>query len=155
MGTPVYSFFGLSTSMTISLNTLATATGRQSTLIENSALNEGAMMVRVFYSIKTGTGPTANSTVVFYLIQGDNVASGGANIRTDGAGATDAAFTPVTASIMNVVQVSGTTGVVYTGSFLIRNPGPEWGIGVVNNTGVSLDSSAGGSLRYVTESVST
>ena len=155
MGTPIHASFGSSTAMTITLASLANSTagvGRQSTLIDNTTTQ--TQMVRVFYKITTGKSPTDKTTITLYLLQGDNPAS--SNIRTDGAGASDAGLTVVTASLVGVIQVSSTSNVTYTGSFLIRNPGPEWGIAVVNSTGVALNSTGGNhSLRYVVEDVTT
>lgn len=155
MGTPIHASFGSSTALTISLGSLASSTsgvGRQSTLVDNSTTQ--TQMVRVFYKVETGTSPTANTTILFYLLQGDNPAS--SNIRTDNAGASDAALTVVTASCVGVCQVSSSSNTTYYGSFLIRNPGPEWGIAVVNSTGVALNATGGNHvLRYVAEDVTT
>ena len=145
--------------MTISLGGLASSTagvGRQSTMVSNISSSEGAQMVRVFYLVETGTSPTVNTGIAFYLLQGDAASP---NISTDNAGATDAGITVVTAQLIHVAQVSASSNISYYGSFLIRNPGPLWGIAVVNSTGVALHGSAGSTdnhlMRYVTESVST
>jgi hypothetical protein len=141
---------GASTAMTITLASLATSTvgvGRQSTMIDNT---DNAQMVRVYYKVTTGTSPTVNKSIQFYLLCGDDPSS--SNIRTDNAGASDAALTVVTATLVNVVQTTATSDVTYRGSFLIRNPGIEWGIAIVHDTGVNLNATAGNhSIRYVTE----
>jgi hypothetical protein len=141
---------GASIAMTITLASLATSTvgvGRQSTMIDNT---DNAQMVRVYYKVTTGTSPTVNKSIQFYLLCGDDPSS--SNIRTDNAGASDAALTVVTATLVNVVQTTATSDVTYRGSFLIRNPGIEWGIAIVHDTGVNLNATAGNhSIRYVTE----
>jgi len=139
-----------STALTITLASLASSTtlvGRQSTMVDNTDL---AQMIRVYFKVTTGTSPTVNKTIQFYLLSGDDVAS--SSIRTDNAGASDAGLTIVTAPMVYVVQVSATSDVSYRGSFLIRNPGPEWGIAVVQDTGSALNATAGNHLlKYVVE----
>lgn len=153
MTTPIIAKFGTSTTLTISLGGLTSSStvGRASTMIDNSTT--AAQNVRIYYSIKGGTTPTVNTTFQFYLIQGD---ASSPNIRTDNASGTDASFTVVTAPCVATVQVTATTGQVYTGSFLIRNPGPNWGIALVNSTVAALDATGGNHvIRYVTEDVTT
>ena len=133
--------------MTITLASLADAAARQSTMISN--LDNG-QMVRVYFSLTTGTTPTVNKTIEFYLLSGDL----GTPIRTDGAGASDAAITIETAPVVYAVQIDATSDKAYSGSFLIRNPGPEWGIAVKNNTGAALNSTGGNhEISYVVENV--
>lgn len=139
-----------STALTITLASLATSivgVGRQSNMVNNV---DDAQMVRVFFKVTTGTSPTDNKSIQFYLLTGDDPSA--SNIRTDGAGASDAALTVVSASLVNVVQTDNTSDKTYQGSFLIRNPGPEWGIAVVHDTAVNLNSTGGNhELRYVKE----
>jgi len=141
---------GDSTAMTITLASLADAGARQSDMIDNT---DNAQMIRVFYKVTTGTSPTANRSIEFYLLSGDAPAqSGGSNIRTDGAGASDAGITLVTAKVVDVAQTGSGSDTTYQGSFLIRNPGPEWGIAVKNNTGATLNATGSNhELRYVVE----
>lgn len=141
-----------STAMTITLASLATSTtgvGRQSTMVNNLDANQ---MIRVYFKVTTGTSPTVNKSIQFYLICGDDPSS--SNIRTDGAGASDAGLTVVTANLVCVVQTDATSDKAYIGSFLIRNPGPEWGICVVHDTGVNLNSTGSNhAIRFVAENV--
>lgn len=141
---------GASTVMTITLASLATSivgVGRQPTMINNLDV---AQMIRVYYKITTGTNPTDNKSIQFYLLTGDDPAS--SNIRTDGAGASDAGLTVVNAPLVHVVQTDDTSDKSYQGSFLIRNPGPEWGAAVVHDTAVNLNSTGSNHvMRYVNE----
>ncbi len=141
---------GASTAMTITLASLATSTvgvGRQSTMISNT---DNAQMVRVFFKVTLGTSPTTNKSIQFYLLNGDDPSS--SNIRTDAADASDAGITIYTAPLVFIIQTDSTTGRIYRGSFLIRNPGPEWGIAVVHDTAVNLHATGGShELRYVIE----
>lgn len=117
--------------------------GRQGTLVDNTTnLYIGAL---VSVSIKMGTSPSNNSPVYVLLIRSDN---GATTIESDGAGATDAAWTWNNASILGILKTSGSaaTGDVLSGVFDTRflgSLGPKWTIGIVNNSGVALDSTEG------------
>lgn len=141
---------GATTAITITLASLASSTtgvGRQSTFIDNT---DNAQFVRVYFDITTGTSPTANKSIQFYLLTRDDHSS--PNISTDNAGSSDAGLTIVSASLINVVQTSSTSDTHYRGSFLIRNPGISWAIGIVHDTGVNLNATGGNHiLRYVIE----
>ena len=141
---------GASNAMTITLASLADAGTRQSDMIDNT---DNAQMIRVYYKIMTGTSPTDNRTIEFYLLHGDDpTQSGGSNIRTDNAGASDASITIETAKIGEVILTDNTSDKTYRGSFVIRNPGPEWGIAVKNGTGVALNATGSNhELRYIIE----
>lgn len=137
-----------SVSLTITLASLANNSSRQSTMVNN---NDNAQMVRVFYKITTGATPTDKETIQLYVLSG-NLA--GVPIRTDNAGATDAAITIETAPLGDVIQVDATPDKTYRGSFLIRNPGPEWGIGVKNDSGFALNATTSNhEISFVNESV--
>lgn len=137
-----------SAAISITLASLANAAARQGDMINNI---DNAQMVRVYFKVATGTTPTANETIEFYLLSGNGA---GSPLRTDSAGASDAAITIDTAPIVNVVQVDATADKLYIGSFLIRNPGIEWGIAVKNNSGDALKSTGGSfELAYVVENV--
>lgn len=163
MGTPVYSYLGGSTTMSITLASLASSAtypfaGRQTAMINNenlnSTTNDGAMLIRVYYQISLGTTPTTNNVVQFFLLQGDAATP---NITSDNAGLTDAAITIVTSSLVHVFQVPvATSWASYYGSFVVRNPGPLWGVAVVNSSGSPFNSTAAmQSLRYVQEYITT
>jgi hypothetical protein len=141
-----------SAALTITLASLATSTtfvGRQSTLVDNT---DNAQMIRVYFKVTTGTSPTAARSIQFYLLSSDDASS--PNITTDGAGTSDAALTMVTAPLVFVVPTTNVSNTAYQGSFLIRNPGPYWGIAVCHDTGVNLHATAGNhAIRYVNESV--
>lgn len=143
--------FGTSTALTMTLASLASSTagvGRQSNLVDNTtALGQ---MIRVYYQVTTGTTPTANKTIQFYLITADAPTT--PNIITDAAGTTDAGITIVNAPLVHVVQTNGTSDITYQGSFLIRNPGRAWAIAVVHDTVAALNATSGNhEMRYVIE----
>lgn len=143
--------FGTSTAMTITLASLATSTagvGRQTTMISNTT--DRFKRIQVYFRVTTGTTPTANKSIRFFLLKGDDPSS--SNIRTDNAGASDAGLTVVTADQIYAVATSSTSDQAYRGSFTIENPGPEWGLCVVHDTGVNLNATGGNhSIRYVGE----
>jgi hypothetical protein len=151
MPTPITSKFGTSTAMTITLASLASSTtgvGRQATMVDNSS--DLGQMIRVYFKVTTGTSPTANRTIQFYLITADLTSS--PNIITDGAGASDAGLTVVAAPLLYTIPTTSTSNQTYQGSFLIRNPGVSWGIAVVHDTAVNLNSTGSNhALRYVYE----
>lgn len=132
------------TALTITLASLASSAtaGRQSTLVSNT---DNAQLLHIYYLITTAASADANTNIRFFLIKGDGT------IRTDNAGATDAAFTPVTAEQVHAVVLAAGAA-AYRGSFKIYNPGIEWGIAVVQDSTDALDSTGGNhSITYVIE----
>lgn len=150
MANKILDLFQSSTAFTITIASLATSTvgvGRQSDILDNSSGRE--MMARIWAKIKQGTSPTSNRSVYLYLLTDDN---NGTNHRTDGAGASDAALTVLNAPLIGVLRNKGSgaaTGDLMYGEFLVRIAAPKWGIALVHDTGVNLDSTGGNHwLRY-------
>lgn len=141
---------GAPVAMTITLASLATSTagvGRQSTIVDNES---NAQLVHVFFKVTTGTSPTADKSINFFLLKRDDHPS--PNTATDNAGATDAALTTVTADMVYSVATTATSDVAYRGSFVLANPGPSWGIAVVHDTAVNLNATGSNhTMYYVTE----
>lgn len=130
--------YSVSADLTVSLASLASSAsyvGRQSTLVDNTST--GYSVIHVQARVTTGVNALAGN-IVFYAIRGNGTQ------RTDGAGASDAAWTPNTAKILDVVVVpTNTTNGTYTLTFRMHDPGPEWGIGVGHNTNANLCVTAG------------
>lgn len=150
MANKILDLFGASTAFTITLASLASSTagvGRQSDMIDNSTARE--QLVRIWAKIKQGTSPTSARTVSLYLLTGD---AHGTPHRTDGAGASDAGITLLNAPLIGVIRnkASGAaTGDNMYGEFLVRIAAPSWGIALVHDTAVNLDSTGGNHwLRY-------
>lgn len=126
--------------------------GRQSAMVGNE---DNAQIIQVLYTItvNSGSAPADNGVIRFYLLKGDNE-GGGNEIRTFDAGPTDNALTvpdyPHNPALIHQFRVTTATDVAYSGSFVIRGPGPEWGLCVVNSTGQALKAS-GQSVRYYVE----
>lgn len=137
--------YSASAALTITLASLANTAGRQSTIISNATPRYQDLLV--FVKLKSNGTPTANALYEIYLIRSD--ADGTAH-RSDGAGASDAAFTPVNAQLIGTVRCVGSASEVDYGEFLVSRPGPEWGIAVFNRSGQALTATAGDHwVRYV------
>ena len=141
MPNSVLTRFAAASPITITLGGLANGSGRQGTLVDNTTT--GYSRVTVGASIKLGTSPTANTLVSLYLIRGDNA---GTPIRTDGAGASDAAIALKNAQSIGTLSTgaSPATGDVLSDLFDVPFvPGPKWTVAVLNGTGVALDATSG------------
>jgi len=130
--------FASSADLTITLAALASSTtgvGRQSTLVDNSVTRYN--LIHLYGKITTGTSPTTGKTIKVYLVRGNGT------LRTDGAGASDAALTVVTAQLIAAIPTDATSDKTYTFDAWIVDPGPEWGVAVAHDTAVNLHATAG------------
>lgn len=125
---------------TISLASIANGAGRICAVIDNTTTraNRGLLAIKV----KTGTSPTVNTTVRYYLIRqttASNVVKGAAG----GLGDVDAAVTaePLGAPLVGEIVVTATSNVSYSELFMLYDPGPKFSIVVWNATAVALNSS--------------
>lgn len=146
-GNDILSQYDASTALTISLASIATGAGRVSTAVSNASPSKPR--VRIYAQIKMGTSPVANSNVEVYLIRGD--VSSSPNIQDDNAGVSDAAYTALNAQLIGTLRnaASPATGDVLRGSFTVDEPGLIWSIGIMNKSGVNLDSTGGNHvIRY-------
>lgn len=124
-------------SMTVA--SLAASSGRQSTMLNNSSNYPGAL---VYIILKSGTAPTADGTYDVYLLRGNDAAS--SDYRSDGAGASDAAWSPVNARLLGQIVVTNSANTPFYGSFDTAELGPlgaEWGIGIRNSSDQALNAS--------------
>lgn len=150
MANEIPDLFDASTALTITLASLATSTtgvGRQSTIVDNTTNRYSKVIVYV--KLKQGTTPTGSKAGYVYLIRDDNHAT---NHRTDGAGASDAALTVNNATLIGIIRnvAAPSTGDNLFGEFVVETPGPKWGIAIVHDTAVNLDSTEGNHwVRYV------
>lgn len=129
---------------TVTLGTLATSSvgvGRQSTLITNTSTS--AISAQIACQITAGTS-TGTNLITAYLIRSDNVQT-----RDDNAGASDAAWTQLNASVLGNIVVGAGTNVQYKAVFdttFLGHLGPQWGVGFVHNLGNPLNATAGSHL---------
>jgi hypothetical protein len=136
--------FSAAAALTISLASLASSSvgvGRQSTVVDNSTSRYGRILLYV--KVKQGTSPTSARGVYVWGIRSDGA---GSPQRTDGAGASDAAFTAVAAQLLGILPNKATgaaTGDNVIGEVIFDNPGPGWAIAISHDTGVALDSTGG------------
>lgn len=119
---------------TLTLASLGIGAARQSTLVANATPTfKGA---QIFLNIMSGTAPTAGGTYDVYLIRSSENTS--PNVRTDNAGASDAAITVENARHIGSAVVTNTLNKVFTIDIDTRDLplalGEEWGIIVENNT---------------------
>jgi hypothetical protein len=142
--------YGSSTALTITLASLATSTagvGRQSTIVDNSTTKYQDVLVYV--KITQGTSPTGSRRAYVYLIRDDGNAT---NHRSDGAGASDAGITIRNSMLLGILpnNAAPSSNDVLYGEFLINRPGPMWGIAIVHDTAVNLNSTESNHwVRYV------
>jgi hypothetical protein len=165
---PMQSNYGATTAMNVgSMTTLAssvTGAGYCSALVSNGGVGNGSQHIRVYCSF-TLTAPTtavpfiSGGTITMYLIQAIDTATP-PTIVTDAVYAAGNPATPLalaagtlnSAPIIQSITISQAAGQVYTGSFVIRNPGPYWTIAVSNATGVAFTAA---SIKYVSENITT
>ena len=117
-------------------NGLPDAENRCSALVTGGT----APQVRVFYKVTTANTPTTNTLIEFYLSVGS---TGATDLVT--AGGTDvdgniASFDKNQALFLHAQVTTGTSGASYIGSFVFDNPGDDWRLIVVNETGAALSS---------------
>src|SRR5262245_43004280 len=98
MANEIKALLGTTAQLTITLASLATATARQSTFVDNSTTRW--QKIHLYCKVTTGTSPTANKGIYVYLLKADKTAS--PNVVTDGGGLTDAAIT-----VVNALQIAG------------------------------------------------
>ena len=118
---------------TITLASLAAAAARQSTMLSNTTERPAAL---VFVRLKSGAAaPTAGRVYEVYLLRGDGT------VRTDGAGASDAAITIENAPLLGTIVVTNSAAKNFYGECDTAPLGPlgtEWGIAVKDGTDQAL-----------------
>lgn len=143
--------YGSATALTIGLSTgpLASDTnlvaGRESTAIDNTS--DLAIDAIVFGKVTTGTTPTNSRQIEVYLygsVDGTNFSGG--------ASGSDANLTPQTKDLLRLLQIiptNNTSNQAYTwGPFSVAQAfggtmPANWGVYVVHNTAVALNSTGG------------
>jgi len=130
---------GTLTEFDITLASLGSSTagvGRQSALIENT---EGEREVRIYVKLKLGTSPTSARAAYVYLLLGNSDLT----YTTDGCLDTDAAVTILNAQQIAAIRNKATgaaTGDDIWKEVITRIAAPYWGIAIVHDTGVALNS---------------
>lgn len=124
---------------TCTLASLGNGSARQSTMIDNSSTDYPAAIV--YLKILLNATTSADGSINVYLLRGNDPSA--SDMRTDGAGASDAALTVRNAYPLGSIFVpnGATSSTVLTGEFdtSVAGPlGPEWGIAVENKAGSSV-----------------
>jgi len=146
--TPAY---GSTTTHTISLASLSSDTnlvaGREGTAIDNTT--EDAIDAMVGGKVTTGTSPTASKQIEVWAYGSYDGTS-----YSGGASGSDANLTPQASAksllrLLTIIPTSSTSNQTYTwGPFSVAAAfggvlPKKWGIYIVHNTGVALNSTAG------------
>jgi hypothetical protein len=139
--------YGSETAFTITLASLGSASGRQSTIINNTS--NLYQDVQVIVSVKTASSSVAATGYysVYLITSLDD------SLFTDGGGASDAAITISNAKLMGSFTANATSTVYTCPALSVAQAAggmvpPYWGIAVVNNTGTSLNAS-GNAAQYI------
>ena len=135
MANEIRTKFDANANFTITLAALASGSARQSTIVAN-ANNRGAAVI--YLRIQSGNAPAAGTIYEVYLIRDDGVT----NIRTDNAGAADAAITINNAQILGTLVVTNNANTNFSADFdtaPLGPLGPKWGIAVKNSTDQAMN----------------
>lgn len=136
MANEIRTKFDAVSTFTITLASLASGAARQSSILTNS--NNRAAAV-IYLKIQSGGGaPAAGTIYELFLIRDDGITT----LRTDNAGAADAAITINNAQLIGTLVVTNNTNTNFTGDFdtaPLGPLGPKWGIAVRNSTDQALN----------------
>lgn len=133
MANEIKQLFSSINTLTIELRSLASSTsylGRQSTLVDNSS--NRYQKILIFVKVKCGTNAGASRGVYVNAIRGNGID------RDDIAGASDASWLAKGGCQLlgTLVTTAATASAeVLQGSFILEDPGKEWGIGIYHDTG--------------------
>jgi hypothetical protein len=138
--------------MTITLASLANASGRAGTAIDNTTNKD--LLAKVFVKVKTGgSGVSSTGYVSVWLIG----SADGTNYDDAFAG-TDASYAPVNARLLGYLSTIA-NATTYQKTFHLEDQGLElpqkFSIGIYNNSGAALDSSASNHAVLITRSYKT
>jgi len=144
--------FGSVQTMTITLASLASDTnlliGRQSTVIDQKDVDD-AIDVLVGGKVTTGTSPTASRQIEIWSFASFDDATYNANAGSSDAGMTVTAESKTLLRLLTIIPTHATSDTAYNwGPFSISQAyggfiPVQWGIWMVHNTGVALNSTGG------------
>lgn len=126
------SYDAAATAFAITLDSLASASSRQSTRVTQSS--PGATFIEISGRFRTGTTPGSGKFVSLYLIKQDIN-----GLADDGAGNTDAAITILNAPLLAAIAVSsGSNTETQFGPIVVPNPGLAFILAVNNGCTAAL-----------------
>ena len=136
---------GSSAALTITLASLGDGAGRCSTAIDNSSVQ--AVSADVYVKIKTAGTMASPNYLLVYLVRSED----GTNYDDAFAGS-DAAFTPVNATLIGIISAptTGTTYQAVLNTEVAGNLPRKYAIAIFNDTGAALDSTAGNHAVSIT-----
>lgn len=136
MPSEILSKYGSFTALTITLASLADGGGRQATAVTGAS--PVAQKVRIWAKVTTGTTPTVNSTIQFFISRADDDAS---ELASGATGVSDAAYSNTKPELdwVESIQVTATSDKTYIKEFIIDDPGTDWRLVVFNETGAALN----------------
>lgn len=143
MANEIRTKFDAVSTFTITLAGLAAGSARQSTILAN-ANNRAAAVI--YLKIQSGNAPAAGTIYELYLIRDDGVTT----LRTDNAGAADAAITIQNAQLIGTLVVTNNANTNFTGDFdtsPLGPLGPKWGIAVKNSTDQPINAVEANSVK--------
>ena len=136
MANEIRTKFDAVANFTITLASLAAGAARQSTILTNA--NNRAAAIIYLRLESSGGAPAAGTIYELFLIRDDGVTT----LRTDNAGAADAAITIVNAQLIGTLIVTNNINTNFTGDFdtaPLGPLGPKWGIAIRNSTDQALN----------------
>ena len=119
---------------TITLDSLANGSARQSTMISNASPAHPRALIWLILE-SNGSAPTAGAVYEVYLLRSNGTEA------DDNAGASDAAITIENAPLLGTIVVTATANKNFYGCFDTAALGPlgtSWGIAVKNSSGQAL-----------------
>lgn len=143
MANEIRTKFDAVSAFTITLAALGAGSARQSTIVANGN-NRGAAVI--YLKIQSGNAPTAGTIYELYLLRDDGITT----LRTDSAGAADAAITIVNAQMIGTLVVTNNANTNFVGDFdtsPLGPLGPKWGIAVKNSTDQALNGAEGNHVK--------
>lgn len=121
------------------LTSSTSGVGRQTAIVTANIYE----IIYLFFKIKLGSGYTANKNIYPHLLRSDGTR------RSDGAASTAGALTIVNAIPLGPIRCpSGLTNNLAYKEYLVRNPGPEWGVALSHDTVAALDATDGNHEIY-------
>lgn len=148
MPNEILSKYGTATQITFTMAGLADGSAFYSDAVTDTTPTQN---VRISCKVTTGSTPTANTPIEFYLSRADD--DSGTEFRSGGTGTTTATYTGTKAEIdfVHAISVASTANKTYYPEFIIEDPGTDWNIVIYNETGDALNSTAANhEVRYRT-----
>lgn len=143
MANEIRTKFDAVSTFTITLAALAAGSARQSTIVAN-ANNRGAAVI--YLKIQSGNAPAGGTIYELYLLRDDGITT----LRTDNAGAADAAITIANAQLIGTLVVTNNANTDFTGDFdtsPLGPLGPKWGIAIKNSTDQPMNAAEGNHVK--------